>query len=248
MGWHPDEDDADAGVFEATGDNLHAWVEIAFDGHGWIPFDPTPDEDNEPSQQNTKPRANPRPQVLQPPPPAQDAAELPPVVADEREQEEEEESVLDWLGPLLFWGGVSLLTLFVLLSPVLLIAALKAARRIQRRSADRAADRISGGWDELVDRAVDLRVPVTPGATRAESAREVGSAYEGERVTQLATRADVSVYGPGDPTPAEIEDFWIEVDDIVGGMRAATPRRQRLQALLSTRSLRRSRRPRGERP
>lgn len=57
--------------FEATGDNLHVWVEIAFEGVGWVPFDPTPDEDNVPNDQTTTPQANPRPQVLQPPPPAQ---------------------------------------------------------------------------------------------------------------------------------------------------------------------------------
>ena len=44
MGWHPDQGEKDAGgVFTATGENIHAWVEIAFEGVGWVPFDPTPD-------------------------------------------------------------------------------------------------------------------------------------------------------------------------------------------------------------
>ncbi len=239
MGWYPDEEDA-GGTFTATGDNIHAWVEIAFEGAGWIPFDPTPDEDNEPSEQNTKPRANPKPQVLQPPPPAQEPAELPPALAEERDQEDDEEPGLDWLGPILFWTGVGTGSLLLLLSPFIVIGALKAARRGKRLRAERTADRISGGWDELVDRAVDYRVPVRPGATRAESAAVVGEVYDGARVSTLAQRADADVYGPGDPSPEDVDAFWREVDEIVGGMSGGATFWQRLRARLSLRSLRRS--------
>ncbi|WP_405374893.1 MULTISPECIES: transglutaminase domain-containing protein [unclassified Microbacterium] len=242
MGWYPAEDERSAdGTFTATGDNLHAWVEIAFTGYGWIPFDPTPDDDNEPSEQNTKPRANPKPQVLQPPPPAQEPAELPPALSEERDQDDEEEEGPNWLGPILLYGAIGLGTIALLLSPFLIIGAIKGARRTRRRNAERTADRISGGWDELVDRASDFRVPVAPGATRAESAEVVGEAFDGPRVTTLAQRADADVYGPGDPTPEDVEAFWLEVDEIVGGIAGTTTFWQRLRARLSLRSLRRSR-------
>ncbi|GAB2694513.1 transglutaminase-like putative cysteine protease [Microbacterium marinum] len=240
MGWYPDEEERSAdGTFSATGDNLHAWVEIAFTGHGWIPFDPTPDEDNEPSEQNTKPRANPKPQVLQPPPPAQEPAELPPALAEDRGQDDEDEAGFDWLGPILLYSGISLGVIALLLSPFLVIGAIKAARRTKRFTAPRAADRISGGWDELVDRAADYRVAVPAGATRAESAEVVGAAFAGERVTTLARRADADVYGPGEPTPEDVDAFWREVDDIVGGIAGGTTFWKRLRARLSLRSLRR---------
>lgn len=241
MGWYPGEDDAGSSTFTATGDNLHAWVEVAFDGFGWVPFDPTPDEDNEPNDQNTKPQANPKPQVLQPPPPAQEPADAPPAIADDRDQDDDKEQGPDWLGPLLFWGGLGLGTIALLLAPFIVLGLIKGARRARRRSAERTADRISGGWDELVDSAVDLRVPVTRGATRAESAAVVGTAFEEPRVGTLATWADADVYGPGDPTPQDVDAFWREVDALVGGMREKTPWWRRLGARLSIRSLRRSR-------
>ncbi|CAI9389972.1 transglutaminase family protein [Microbacterium sp. T2.11-28] len=242
MGWYPDEDEADAGVFTATGDNLHAWVEVAFDGFGWVPFDPTPDEDNEPNDQNTKPQANPKPQVLQPPPPAQEPADLPPTIADDREQDDDKEPGVDWLGPILLYGGIGLGLAALMMAPFIVLGLIKGARRARRRAAERTADRISGGWDELVDNAVDLRTPVVPGATRAESAQIVGTRFDEPRVATLATWADADVYGPGDPSPEEVDAFWAQVDELVGGMRQQTPWWRRLGARLSLRSLRRGRR------
>ena len=239
MGWYPGEDEQDAGVFTATGENMHAWAEIAFDGIGWVAFDPTPDEDNEPSEQNTQPHAAPKPQVLQPPPPAQEPAELPATIAEDREQEDDEEPGADWLGPILLYSGIGLGALALLASPFIVLGAIKGARRARRRRAERAADRISGGWDEIVDTAVDLRVPVAAGATRAESAAVVGSAYDAERVTALATRADAEVYGPGEPTAEDVEAFWAEVDELVGGMKGTRSWWGRAAAHLSLRSLRR---------
>lgn len=241
MGWYPDEEEQSSGVFTATGDNLHAWVEIAFTDVGWVPFDPTPDEDNQPSEQNTQPRANPKPQVLQPPPPAQEPADLPPAIAEDRDQNEEDEAGAAWLGAVLAWVGGGLGVLLLLASPFIAMGIVKGARRTKRRTTPRTADRISGGWDELVDNAVDLRVPVAAGVTRAESAAAVGASFAPERVGALAARADADVYGPGDPSVADVEAFWREVDEIVGGMKEQTGFWARLRARLSLRSLRRAR-------
>ena len=241
MGWHADEKHPQDGpTLTATGGNLHAWVEIAFQGYGWVPFDPTPDEDNKPNDQSTKPKANPKPQVLQPPPPAQQPADLPPAIAENRDQDDEQAADLSWLGPVLLYGGLTLGILLLLAAPFIVMGVIKGVRRARRRNAERTADRISGGWDELVDSAVDLRAPVAIGATRAESALVVGSTFDEPRVTQLATRADVDVFGPGDPAPEDVDAFWREVDEIVGQMRGSTTVWQRLRARLSVRSLRRS--------
>ncbi|PZU44354.1 MAG: transglutaminase [Microbacterium sp.] len=240
MGWHPNKDDERSEVFTATGDNLHAWVEIAFAGYGWVPFDPTPDEDKVPNDQTPKPQANPKPQVLQPPPPAQEPADLPPAIAEDREQDDEQPSGIEWLGPVLLFGGIGLGIVALLAAPFIVMGVIKGTRRARRRAAARAADRISGGWDELVDSAVDLRVPVAAGVTRAESAAAVGAAFDESRVTALAARADLDVYGPDDPAQEDIDAFWQEVDDIVGGMKESTTSWQRVRARLSLRSLRRS--------
>ena len=134
--------------------------------------------------------------------------------------------------------GVGVLgVLAVLLAPFIVIGALKATRRRQRRDAERASDRISGGWDELVDRATDYGAPVRPGATRQEEAGVLTAALAEPRVASLATRADLEVFGPTEPTPADVEAFWTQVDEIVGGMGKERSLWQRLRARLSIRSL-----------
>jgi hypothetical protein len=237
MGFYPDEDQAQKGVFAANGNSLHAWVEVAFDGVGWLPFDPTPPEDQVPNDQTTKPKADPKPQVLQPPPPVQEPVDLPPTVPDDREGEDEDNPAAAILGLIAAIGGISLLSIAVLMAPFIVIAALKAKRRRERLEAERAADRISGGWDELVDRAVDFGTPVRPGATRSEDADVVGTAFEEPRVATLARRADVEVFGPTDPTPTEVEEFWRQVDEIVDGMRERSTFWGRVRAGVSMRSL-----------
>lgn len=237
MGFYPDEDAADAPVFTATGDNLHAWVEVAFDDAGWVPFDPTPPDDQVPSDQTTKPKADPKPQVLQPPPPPAEPVDLPPTVADDRGSEDEDGLDLGLLWTIVSIGVGVLGLLAVLLAPFIVIGALKATRRRQRRDAERASDRISGGWDELVDRATDYGAPVRPGATRQEEAGVLTAALAEPRVASLATRADLEVFGPTEPTPDDIEAFWTQVDEIVGGMGKERSLWQRLRARLSIRSL-----------
>lgn len=237
MGFYPDEEQQGQPVFAANGDTLHAWVEVAFEGHGWVPFDPTPPEDQVPSDQTTKPRADPKPQVLQPPPPPQEPVDLPPTMTDDRGSDDEEgfDATLIWMIVTIGLGSLGIL--FVLLAPFVVIGALKAARRRQRRSAERASDRISGGWDELVDRAADHGAPVRPGGTRREEAGVLSAAFAEPRVATLATRADTEVFGPSEPTAADVEEFWTQVDEIVGGMGKGRSWWRRLGARLSIRSL-----------
>lgn len=237
MGFVPPAEAAPGPVFSATGEDLKAWVEVAFDGVGWVPFDPTPPEDQVPSDVTTKPRAEPKPQVLQPPPPIEQPAELPPTVPDEREADKNDDGTgIPW-GIILGATGISLLVLALLAAPIVVIGALKAARRRARRGADRPSDRISGGWDELVDRASDYGTTITPGGTRVEAAGVLSTALAEPRVSTLAEVADVRVFGPGDPTPEEIDAFWGEVDEIVGGLGTSRSAWRRLRARLSLRSL-----------
>lgn len=236
MGFYPDEDQSGP-VFTATGDTLHAWVEVAFDGAGWVPFDPTPPEDQVPNDQNTKPRADPKPQVLQPPPPEQEPVDLPPTVPDDRGSEDENENIGAVIGLIALIVGGVLAVLAVLLAPFIVIGLLKGIRRRRRREAPRPADRISGGWDELMDRASDYGSPVRGGATRSEDAVLVGGAFAEPQVATLARRADADVFGPTDPTPEDIDAFWGEVDGIVSGMDRKVSFWRRIRARLNVRSL-----------
>ncbi|MDY0907944.1 transglutaminase-like domain-containing protein [Microbacterium sp. CFBP9034] len=237
MGFYPEEDQASQAVFTATGDSLHAWVEVAFEDAGWVTFDPTPPDDQVPNDQTTKPRADPKPQVLQPPPPPQQPVDLPPTVPDDRESEDESGLDLALLATIVAIALGVLALLALLAAPFIVIGALKAARRRRRRDAERAADRISGGWDELVDRASDYGTTVRPGGTRAEEAGVVATAFAEPRVGTLAERADLEVFGPRDPTPEDVTEFWRQVDEIVGGMGQTRSVWGRLAARLSVRSL-----------
>ena len=237
MGFYPDEQDAGAAAFTADGDNLHAWVEVNFTGFGWVPFDPTPPEDQVPNDQNTKPRADPKPQVLQPPPPPQEPVDLPPTLPDDRESEDETLNILGLIGAILTIGGISLAILAILASPFIVIGAWKASRRRARRTAERTADRIAGGWDELTDRAVDYGARLAPGATRGEEASVLAGSLTVPTVTTLADRADAEVFGPRDPSAEDVDAFWEEVDDIVSGLGSEAGFWKRMRARLSLRSL-----------
>lgn len=237
MGFYPEEDAEGEPVFTATGDTLHAWVEVAFEDHGWVTFDPTPPEDQVPNDQTTKPKADPKPQVLQPPPPPQEPVDLPPTVPDDRESEDEGGFDAALLALLVAIGAGVIGILALLAAPFIVIGGMKATRRRKRLQAERTADRISGGWDELVDRAADYGTPVRPGGTRAEDAGVVGSAFAEPRVTTLARRADLEVFGPTDPSPEDVTEFWRQVDEIVGGMGQGRSAWSRLIARLSLRSL-----------
>jgi hypothetical protein len=236
MGYYPKKDDS-GGVFKATGDHVHAWVEVNFTGYGWLPFDPTPPEDQVPQDQNTKPKVDPKPQVLQPPPPPQEPVDLPPTVPDDREAEDDTPDILGIIALILAIGGISLLVLLILSSPLIVIGTWKAAKRRKRRHAETAPDRISGGWEELTDRAIDYGARLAPGATRVEEAATVSTALALPTATALADRADGKVFGPGEPSQEEVDAFWAEVDEAVGGLAREAGFWKRMKARLSLRSL-----------
>ncbi|MGN8026724.1 transglutaminase-like domain-containing protein [Microbacterium sp. 22242] len=237
MGFYPDKGAAKSGTFSANGDNLHAWVEVNFAKAGWVAFDPTPPKDKVPQDQITKPKVVPKPQVLQPPPPPQAPVDLPPTVPDQRGNKDGPNNLLGIIGAVLAIGGSVLLVLAILAAPFIVIGAWKAARRRRRRAAAQAADRISGGWDELTDRAVDYGARIPAGATRAEEAVTVATALTVPAVTTLAGHADAQVFGPAEPSPEDVDAFWREVDDIVAGLGKNASWRRRLLARLSLRSL-----------
>ncbi|MDM7831538.1 transglutaminase-like domain-containing protein [Cellulomonas edaphi] len=234
-----------------TGDDLEAWVEIPFVGYGWVPFYPTPPREQTP-EQNEKPNpSDPQPQVVQPPPPPPDAVKPP---DDDTEQpgtktppsDQSDGSLWSTIAKV---GGVVSVPLAILALPFLVIGAVKARRRRRRRRDRDVARRVAGGWDEVLDAAVDLRQPVLAHATRAESARSLATAFSAAGdVHQLASAADRAVFSAHRPTPAEAAAYWADVETAVRGMRRAVGWRRRTWARLSLASLRGRHRPRRSRP
>ncbi|NJC21825.1 hypothetical protein BJ994_000901 [Arthrobacter pigmenti] len=242
MGFYPDWDEIEdpSAPIALTGEDVHAWVEIAFDNAGWVPFDPTPPEDNEPVPPQQQPRSSPKPQVLQPPPPPQEPAELPPDSAPEpQDAEDRTEDFWDDWGPLIRAIALALIPLGVLLLPLLLIALLKLRRRKRRANDGAPSQRVGGGWSEVMSLATDLGAETNSRATRRESARDLGEVFPGSAgsTTLLAERADASIFASGEPTEREVGEYWGAVESSLDDMRGSVGWFRRQRARFSPRSL-----------
>ncbi|MER2137210.1 MAG: transglutaminase-like domain-containing protein [Arthrobacter sp.] len=243
MGFYPDWDELDGvpGSLDITGDDVHAWVEVEFERVGWVPFFPTPDEDNEPVPPQQQPKSTPKPQVLQPPPPPQEPAELPPDTdADPQDAEEKEEDLWESVSGFLRILGLASLPLVLLLGPLLAILLLKRRLRKRRRTAGGPAQRVAGGWREVLGTAADLGVAVNGQQTRREDSAALGRAFPaGAAATAaLARRADAGIFGPGDPSEDEVRAYWQEVEAVRGSFTGTAGFWQRQRARYSLRSLR----------
>lgn len=247
MGLYPDE--GFTGTSEAVslrGTDMHAWVEIPFEGHGWVAFDATPPEDNTEIEPEPEPQPDPRPQVLQPPQPPEEPVELTPEVQPDAGEESEEDDAFDWL-PIVMVILISLLSLLLLLSPLLIIGLMKLARRKRRRSATDPSTRLAGGWHEVVDQAVDLGLQVPRGVTRTSVAASVGERYPQSQAVAIGQYVDSRVFGLEPPPDDEVDKFWNDVDQSRKAMRAEATAWERLKSKLSIRSFLRHARSRRSR-
>ncbi|WP_082131373.1 transglutaminase family protein [Cellulomonas sp. FA1] len=239
----PTDDD---GAVEIRGRDVQAWVEVAFAGHGWVPFDVTPPQSRTPDQEQEETDTDPQPQVVQPPVLPPDRVTPP---EDDTEQPQAEDPAADdsalarWLR-IAAWAGVGLGGVLVLLSPLLVVVALKARRRRRRRRAADPVRRVAGGWDEVVDTARDMGGAPPGAATRRETARAWATTIVGghpavaARVEALARRADRAVFAAGTPDRSEVDAYWADVDATVGALRGTLPWRRRVRAHGSLASLR----------
>ena len=256
LGFVPEPGGGD-GPVEVTGGDVQAWVEVAFRGHGWVPFDATPPPEQTPQEEDQEKPSEPNPQVVQPPPPPPEAVTPP---DEDTEQPQTDEPEADEDGNALLWrivrvAGAVTIPLLVLAAPFLVVVALKARRRRRRRRTVDPVARVAGGWDEVLDTARDLRRPAGALATRNESARELAASFAdapggtlvAARVGALARSADRAVFSPGEPSRAHASAYWADVEETVGAMSRSVGWRQRMRARVSTASLkdRRSRRPKG---
>ncbi|MGN8245120.1 transglutaminaseTgpA domain-containing protein [Cellulomonas soli] len=242
------------GPVDVTGADVQAWVEIAFTGYGWVPFDATPPPEQTPQEDLEEQPTDPDPQVVQPPPPPPEAV-TPPDEDTEQPQADEpardEDGASTWLRVLRVTGMVGV-PLLLLASPFLLVLVLKARRRLRRRRRPDPVSRVAGGWDEVLDAARDLRRPPRPLATRREAAGELAGAFGGAdaqgaavvaaSVGALARSADRAVFAPGAPSAEQVAAYWTDVEAAVTAMHRAVPWRHRVRARVSTVSLRRRRR------
>lgn len=244
MGLYPDAPPAQGEPVVLRGRDVHAWVEVPFQGVGWAVFDPTPPRNQVPQTKAPKPRSVPRSQVLQPPAPPEPPVELPPAVTDRDRPDEPNDT---FRVPWLVIGGVAG-GLAVVFGPMLLVLGLKAARTRRRRTAADPSAAVRGAWDEAVDLALDAGVRLPRNLTRQEAAHVLaggnpaGAHWYVAGATlppsvSLARRADTADFAP-EPTPAAtVGAAWTDVADVRSGLAAGVGRWVRARRRLSLRSL-----------
>lgn len=214
--------------------DISVWTEVRASDGQWIPVDVTPQFAQSPSLESTQQRdpenmTDVRPdaadEVVPPDPLQQDAA-------PENEDDPDEAVDLAWLWGSLRIAGVAAAALALLLGPLLVVLAAKAVRRRGRRTRGAPAERIAGGWDELVDAAVDARRDVPASSTR----REVAEAIASPHADALAARADEAVFAAGAADAADAVAYWRTVDAERRALRAGRGFWSRVRAAISLRS------------
>ena len=225
------------GTWNLTGDDVHVWAEVAYDDLGWIPVVPVPEEDRTPVDEEIPPQREPKPQVLQPPPPPQEPAETPPAVPVDDEAIDDTPNPLAAVAHIAAIVGAGLGIFLVLAGPALAVLIAKSRRRSRRRKASVVTDRVAGGWNEVADTAADYGVVLPPPATRVEKGQLVDAALGHTNTAVLAHRADRHIWGPEGIDADAAADYWTDVNATIAAIHHGNPRRKRVAAKLSLRSL-----------
>lgn len=228
------------GQATVTGDDVTAWVEVPFQGVGWIPFFPTPDNPDVPQSQVPKPQSEPQPQVRQPPrTPNRDDDLITPVDIDDSQKEDPAPFALPgWLVAL---GLSILIPAAVVLLPMLVVGLIKRRRGARRRRPGGDAA-VAGAWDELLDRLTELGYDPPVRVTRSVAATRVGDQLPdglGSGVAVLADRADDAVFSGRTIADDAVDEAWTTARDVSGRATDEVGRRRRILRLYRLASTRR---------
>ncbi|MRG58738.1 transglutaminase domain-containing protein [Agromyces sp. CFH 90414] len=226
MGFAPEISEGQDEV-EVLGGDVTAWVEVPFEGVGWVSFRPTPDQVDVPQEQTPKPKSEPQPQVRQPP--RNESVEddlLSTVEIDDTDDDDRDRpfQIPGWVWVLAGSIGIPLAIVFL---PMLVVSLIKASRRKRRLAAgaDRSA---AGAWDELVDRYAELGFePPTIGSRRQIAAAlerqavEQGLADPARQLAPLAVDVDDDVFSGAQVADETVERRWSEADAAAAAIASA---------------------------
>lgn len=250
MGFYPDAHKS--GTVNIKGRDAHVWVEINFDGYGWVTFDPTPPRDKKLQTQEPKPKPNPRPIVVQPPDPIDQPVELTPTNQDDDDRKNDGDGDRSrWV----IYVAMGVGGVLLLVGPFAAILAAKALRTRRRRTKGRSDQRAAGAWEDVLDVARDGRISIDARKTRSEQASAVTAAVVGkegkegidaEPIVETARKADASVFGSGDIGDTSLAETWRSAEAAKSAIRRASTRRSRF-SLKSFGKRRKSKPPRKER-
>lgn len=255
MGFAPEIAEG-ADEVEVLGGDVTAWVEVPFEGVGWISFRPTPDQVDVPQEQTPRPKSEPQPQVRQPP--RNEAVEDELLTTVEIDDTEDDDRDRPFQLPGWVWvvAGVVGIPLIAVFGPLLVVALAKRRRRDRRRRA-RPDHSAAGAWDELVDRYVELGFEPPARGTRLQVAADLrrqatqqGLAEPVATLTPLAAAVDRDVFAGGEVETEVADRRWTEADAAAAAVSAAAGRMRRIVSryrLARRRKDRRERRGRSRR-
>lgn len=132
------------------------------------------------------------------------------------------------------WSVVGLTAVGTALAMVLVLALMplvKLVRRSRRRRARSWSQIYVGGWQEVVDTARDLGVPVPDRLGRVPQARRLGLGSD------LARTADAAVFASEPPVAADRRQYWSQTQALRRSILADLPWHRRVRAWLNPASL-----------
>ena len=215
---------------EVRGQDVSAWVEVAFDGIGWVAYDPTPEETDIPQDQTPKPQIEPQPQVRQPPRAENEPEDLlTPVELDEDDTDDDDRFVIP--GWVLVLGLGILIPAALVFVPLLIVAAIKNRRATRRRRAASGDRRVAGAWDELLDQYGELGFDIPRRATRGMIADRLLAQLPQDRpvaLAEIAAETDDAVFAGADVDDRRSDRVWTEALAAVQVARGAVTTARRL--------------------
>lgn len=225
-----------------TGGDMAAWIEVEDGTSGeWVAIDVTPQHTNAvhvDTQQQTDPKNNTevdpdRAEVVPPPDANQGDGSK-----EGTDQQGSQGSPLRLSEPVRM-GGVFLSAAMLLALPCAAILVRKWLRRRGRRLATYPAVRVVGAWDEFLDLARDVDMPISPQKTRMEIVRDVAPGHP--QAEALAALADSAVFSPAYVSPDHAVYAWNLVHAEEKLLRHPENWWKRVRSWLSLRSLYRER-------
>lgn len=197
------------------GRDAMAWPEVYFSGRGWVPFEPTP-EDNTFAQPDVQPPPD-EPDPTPNPTPTDEQTETTP---DPHQAGTDEPGAAGGAGGDTGWWPLLLLLL------VLPLPVLYAARRLRALRHRRVGAR--GAWTEVLDYLLLAGRPAAPHESATQVAERVQTAFAIPEVGTLAVAAEREAFAPADPDaePASADSAVLAA--VRRGTRRALPRWRRL--------------------
>jgi hypothetical protein len=221
-----------------TSDDAHAWVEVFFQGLGWVPFDPTPIADGRRAALPWAPRVTPENLPQQAPA----LPEIPPellLLGDPSNPLGPDAGPIDLPVADTASGGRSWPAPAAVALVAAGAAALPAALRLLQRRRRIASGTAQALWDELTATVDDLGLSRnhawTPREAGGALADRVAASPGAEAIQRLARAEELASYGPA--TDAREDGLETALHTARRALLGSTDRLTRLQAALWPASL-----------